>query len=121
MLGLEVPNATTLTQNFVALRLRKPASRGHKGLNDSNVGALSRRRTQIWKIVHNGVDSHIYHFHLYNVQLINRVGWDGVMVPPDANELGWRSQSGRTRLSKPLWRSDRWLLRCHSRFQTVPV
>jgi FtsP/CotA-like multicopper oxidase with cupredoxin domain len=46
--------------------------------------------TQIWKITHNGVDTHTIHFHLYNVQLINRVGWDGAIVPPDANELGWK-------------------------------
>ena len=38
--------------------------------------------TQIWKITHNGVDSHAIHFHLFNVQLINRVGWDGAVRPP---------------------------------------
>ena len=33
--------------------------------------------TQIWKITHNGVDTHPIHFHLFDVQLINRVAWDG--------------------------------------------
>ena len=46
--------------------------------------------TQIWKITHNGVDTHAIHFHLFNVQLINRVGWDGAIRPPDPNELGWK-------------------------------
>ena len=46
--------------------------------------------TQIWKITHNGVDTHAIHFHLFNVQVINRVGWDGAIRPPDANELGWK-------------------------------
>ncbi|MCX9012456.1 MAG: hypothetical protein OIN66_15225 [Candidatus Methanoperedens sp.] len=46
--------------------------------------------TQIWKITHNGVDTHAIHFHLFNVQLVNRVGWDGAIKPPDANELGWK-------------------------------
>ncbi|MCJ7619187.1 MAG: multicopper oxidase domain-containing protein, partial [Anaerolineae bacterium] len=46
--------------------------------------------TQIWKITHNGVDTHPIHFHLYDVQVINRVGWDGIIRPPDANELGWK-------------------------------
>ena len=46
--------------------------------------------TQIWKITHNGVDTHAIHFHLFNVQLINRVGWDGAIRPPDANEMGWK-------------------------------
>ena len=46
--------------------------------------------TQIWKITHNGVDTHPIHFHLYDVQLLNRVGWDGIIRKPDANELGWK-------------------------------
>ena len=46
--------------------------------------------TQIWKITHNGVDTHPIHFHLFDVQLLNRVGWDGIIRPPDANELGWK-------------------------------
>ncbi len=46
--------------------------------------------TQIWKITHNGVDTHPLHFHLFNVQLINRVAWDNAVIPPDDNELGWK-------------------------------
>ena len=44
----------------------------------------------MWKITHNGVDTHSIHFHLFNVQVINRVGWDGAVKPPDPNELGWK-------------------------------
>jgi FtsP/CotA-like multicopper oxidase with cupredoxin domain len=46
--------------------------------------------SQVWEVIHNGVDSHAIHFHLYNVQIINRVGWDGTVRAPDANELGWK-------------------------------
>jgi FtsP/CotA-like multicopper oxidase with cupredoxin domain len=46
--------------------------------------------TQIWKITHNGVDTHPIHFHLYDVQLLNRVTWDNIVIAPDANELGWK-------------------------------
>ena len=46
--------------------------------------------TQIWKITHNGVDTHPIHFHLFDVQVLNRVGWDGIIRTPDANELGWK-------------------------------
>jgi FtsP/CotA-like multicopper oxidase with cupredoxin domain len=46
--------------------------------------------TQLWKITHNGVDTHFIHFHLFNVQVINRVGWDGAVKPPDANELSFK-------------------------------
>ncbi len=52
--------------------------------------AIKDGETQIWKITHNGVDDHPVHFHLVNVQVINRVGWDGVIKPPEANEVGWK-------------------------------
>jgi FtsP/CotA-like multicopper oxidase with cupredoxin domain len=45
---------------------------------------------QIWRINHNGVDTHPIHFHLFEVQLINRIGWDGFVRLPDPNELGWK-------------------------------
>ena len=46
--------------------------------------------TQIWKITHNGVDTHPIHFHLYDVQVLNRVTWDNIIIPPEPNELGWK-------------------------------
>ena len=90
MLGLEVPNATTLTQNFMLLGYASPPVEVIKDSMIPLAPPAAGDGTQLWKIVHNGVDSHTYHFHLYNVQLVNRVGWDGVMVPPDADELGWK-------------------------------
>jgi hypothetical protein len=46
--------------------------------------------TQIWKFTHNGVDTHPIHFHAFDVQVLNRVAWDNIVSPPDANELGWK-------------------------------
>lgn len=46
--------------------------------------------TQIWRVTHNGVDTHPIHFHLYDVQLVNRVTWDNIIIPPDTTELGWK-------------------------------
>jgi len=46
--------------------------------------------TQIWRVTHNGVDTHPIHFHLYDVQLVNRVTWDNIIIPPDKTELGWK-------------------------------
>ena len=46
--------------------------------------------TQIWRFTHNGVDTHPIHFHLYDVQVLNRVTWDNIIIPTDANELGWK-------------------------------
>jgi len=55
-----------------------------------SLDAIKDGETQIWKITHNGVDSHPVHFHLMNVQLINRVDWAGVIKPPKPMELGWK-------------------------------
>ena len=52
--------------------------------------AIKDGETQIWKVTHNGVDDHPVHFHMVNVQVINRVGWDGTIKPPEANEVGWK-------------------------------
>ena len=46
--------------------------------------------SQIWRFTHNGVDTHPIHFHLYDVQVLNRVTWDNIIIPPDDNELGWK-------------------------------
>jgi FtsP/CotA-like multicopper oxidase with cupredoxin domain len=49
-----------------------------------------RGQIQLWKITHNGVDTHPIHIHLNNAQIINRVGWDGVRKPPEPYERGWK-------------------------------
>jgi FtsP/CotA-like multicopper oxidase with cupredoxin domain len=46
--------------------------------------------TQIWRITHNGVDTHPIHFHLYDVQMLNRVTWDNIVIAPEPGELGWK-------------------------------
>ena len=46
--------------------------------------------SQIWKITHDGVDTHPIHFHLYDVQFLYRVGWDGVIRKPDLTEIDWK-------------------------------
>ena len=50
--------------------------------------------TQIWRIFHNGVDTHTIHTHLFHTQLINRVDQSGQVtggtLPVDPIELGWK-------------------------------
>ncbi len=46
--------------------------------------------TQIWRIFHNGVDTHTIHTHLFHAQLINRLGQDGLNLGVDPIELGWK-------------------------------
>jgi hypothetical protein len=36
------------------------------------------------------VDTHTIHVHLFNAQLVNRVAWDGLVMAPEPNELGWK-------------------------------
>lgn len=90
MLGLEVPNTIAGNQNFMLYGYESPpVELLQEGLSSSMIGEIGDN-TQIWKITHNGVDTHPIHFHLYDVQLINRVGWDGAIRLPDPNELGWK-------------------------------
>ncbi|MFH1596461.1 MAG: multicopper oxidase domain-containing protein [Pseudomonadota bacterium] len=78
-LGLELPFTTALKQDTLPLKYIDPPTE-----------VIRANEAQIWKITHNGVDTHAIHFHLVNVQVINRVGWDNTIRPPDPNELGWR-------------------------------
>ncbi len=78
-LGVELPFTSALTQTTIPLAYIDPATE-----------TLSNGETQIWKITHNGVDSHPVHFHLVNMQVLNRIGWDGTVKPPFGYELGWK-------------------------------
>jgi FtsP/CotA-like multicopper oxidase with cupredoxin domain len=78
-LGVELPFTTAALQTTIPL-----------GYKDTATEIFNDGETQLWKITHNGVDTHALHVHLFNAQVVNRVGWDGVIRPPDANELGWK-------------------------------
>ena len=91
-LGTELPFTNFNTQTTIPLGYVDPFTEDlYDGSNVASqpVGTLGDG-TQIWMVTHNGVDSHAIHFHLYNVQLINRFGWDGTNRPPFPNELGWK-------------------------------
>ena len=47
-------------------------------------------KVQVFRLAHLGVDSHPMHFHLANLQIVNRVDATNTILPPDANEVGWR-------------------------------
>jgi FtsP/CotA-like multicopper oxidase with cupredoxin domain len=51
---------------------------------------INENGTQIWFVIHNGIDTHAIHFHLLSVQVVNRVDWAGIVKPPDPNERGWK-------------------------------
>lgn len=77
-LGIELPFTTQLNQTTIPMGYAEPATE-----------RIMDGHPQIWKITHNGVDTHPVHFHMFDVQVLNRVGWDGAIRPPDDNELGW--------------------------------
>ncbi len=90
MLGVEVPLTGPQVQTSIPYYDADPPSEVLTNTSfATQIGALSDG-TQLWKITHNGVDTHAIHWHLVNVQLINRVAWDGTMRVPDPNELGWK-------------------------------
>lgn len=88
-LGVEMPNTNFQNQTTIMLGYIDPAT---ENLTDAATPLTPPNGdgTQIWKITHNGVDTHAIHFHLFDVQLINRVGWDGSIRFPDDNERGWK-------------------------------
>ena len=84
-LGTELPLTNFLVQTTLPYGYAEwPTEIIKDSTNDPNA------IPQIWKLTHNGVDTHFIHFHLFNVQVINRIGWDGAVKPPDPNELGWK-------------------------------
>ncbi len=78
-LGLEMPFTNAAIANFILQNFVDPATE-----------IVRPDEVQIWRITHNGVDAHPIHFHLFDVQVLNRVGWDGFIRLPDDNELGWK-------------------------------
>ncbi len=91
-LGTELPFTNFNTQTTVPLGYVDPFTEDFYDSADVQgqpVG-VAGDGSQIWMITHNGVDTHAIHFHLYNVQLLNRFGWDGSNRPPFPNELGWK-------------------------------
>jgi FtsP/CotA-like multicopper oxidase with cupredoxin domain len=91
-LGVELPFTNSLNQTTLPMGYTEPTTEFLKpsDLQGATQIGSAKDGTAIWKITHNGVDTHTIHFHLMDVQLINRVGWDGAIRPPDDNELGWK-------------------------------
>ena len=93
LLGTEVPRTNATIQTSIPQAYIDPPTELVKITPNTNATPISGTLadgTSLWKITHNGVDSHSIHFHLFHVQIVNRVGWDGAVYPPEANELGWK-------------------------------
>ncbi len=92
LLGVEIPHTNNTNQTSIIQGYTDPPTELVRLTAATNTPAIGEAAdgTQIWKITHNGVDTHSMHFHMFHVQLINRVGWDGAIRKPEPNELGWK-------------------------------
>ena len=69
-------------------------------LEDPATEVVNAGATEVWEIYNNTADTHPIHFHLVNVQIVNRQPFDPNQYPnivftgparvPDANEKGWK-------------------------------
>jgi FtsP/CotA-like multicopper oxidase with cupredoxin domain len=96
MLGLSNPSSNL---GFILpFPFSSPPTDVVKGsLESTKIGQLADG-TQIWRIFHNGVDTHPIHTHLFTAQVIARVGQDGQVAPGpfptgrpvDGQNQGWK-------------------------------
>jgi hypothetical protein len=77
--GIEMPMTNGVVQTTIPLNY-----------TDSATEIIGDNEVQIWKLVDNGFWANPIHFDTLEVQLINRVGWDGTIKPPASTELGWK-------------------------------
>lgn len=77
--GVELPFTTATVQTTIPLNYI-----------DAPTDIIGDGEMQIWKLVDNGFWSNSIHFNMVDVQLINRVGWDGTVKPPATEEIGWK-------------------------------
>lgn len=86
-MGMELPNTNVSIQTTIPYGYVDPVTESVMAYSEQLTPSAADG-TQLWKVTHNGVDTHAIHFHLFDVQVVNRVGWDGAIRPPDANEMG---------------------------------
>jgi FtsP/CotA-like multicopper oxidase with cupredoxin domain/fibronectin type 3 domain-containing protein len=90
-LGVELPNTNQTVQTTIPYGYIDPLTELLQVVDKAvPIGDPSDNGTQLWKITHNGVDTHVIHVHMFVMQLINRVGWDGAIKPGEPNEIGWK-------------------------------
>ena len=78
-LGLELPYSSAMIQTTIPLHYVDPIT-----------DTVQDGTTAFWRITHNGLVDHPMHFEYVNVQIINRVGWDGTLKPVTLDEIGWK-------------------------------
>jgi len=75
MLGLT--NPTSAVHVLIPYPLLVATDRHREGVDRGHADRPAGDGTQLWRIFHNGVDTHPIHTHLFTAQVINRVGRTG--------------------------------------------
>ena len=78
MLGLSLQNSPNHV--LIPYGLASPPTDLVKGSVEGTPIGVMPDGTQIWRIFHNGVDTHTIHTHLFHTQLINRVDQERAVV-----------------------------------------
>jgi hypothetical protein len=81
--GVEMPFTNAINQTTVPLNYIDAAT--------ESITDVVNQDVQVWKITVNGLFSNNLSFNMADVQLLNRVGWDGTVKPPSSNEVGWKN------------------------------
>jgi len=78
-IGTEIPFTSLMVQTTIPFNYNDPASE-----------TIYPGEVQIWKIAHNGIETHPIHIEGLEMQLIDRAVWDNTIFGPDLNEHGWK-------------------------------
>ena len=88
-LGVEAPLSASGIRTSVPYSTIDPATE-HAAGADRAAAPRVGDGTQLWRITHDGTESHSIHFGSMNVQVLARAKRDGEVRAPDPGELGWK-------------------------------
>ena len=89
-LGVEAPLAARGVRTAVPYSAIDPATEFVASAEEASPPQLGDG-TQVWRITHDGMESHSIHFAAFNVQVLARATRDGADPrAPDPGELGWK-------------------------------
>jgi hypothetical protein len=88
-LGVDAPLSATGARTGVPYSAIDPATE-YLALDREASSPQLGDATQLWRITHDGTESHSIAFGGFDVQVVERARRDGEAQPPDPGELGWK-------------------------------
>jgi len=88
-LGVEAPLSATGVRTSVPYSASDPATEYLAGAAEVAPPRVGDG-TQLWRVTHDGLETHSIHFRSFTVQVLARAARDGDARPPDTGELGWK-------------------------------